>query len=169
MFSGLGGGSASASVCSRGANTLKHRAVGRFDHRFVDGGWSGRVKSCLSASLRWPRSRVSGSSPRAPGFRARAASPRTGPEESRCRANGIGEVKNVFTVPLAVAPELGEGQVVGIEGEEGGGGGEGRERGWTLRIQREGGGEDGPRARSDSEHRGGDVRRHKAGALASDR
>ena len=32
--------------------------------------------------------------------------------------SGIGEVKDVFPVPLAVAPELGEGQIVGIEGEE---------------------------------------------------
>jgi len=30
--------------------------------------------------------------------------------------NGIGEVKDVFAVSLAVAPELREGQVVGIEG-----------------------------------------------------
>lgn len=41
-----------------------------------------------------------------------------GPKSLDVERNGIGEVKNAFTVPLAVAPELGEGQVVGIEGEE---------------------------------------------------
>jgi hypothetical protein len=34
------------------------------------------------------------------------------------RRSGIGEVKDVVSVPLAIAPELGEGQVVRIERKE---------------------------------------------------